>query len=95
MIDKEALKKQILAADIPNLLMTSLAGSHSYGTSTPESDIDVRGIFCADRVNICTPFYTIREQTISSLEDAKVYELANYMSLYTQGNPNILERVWG
>ncbi len=27
-------------------------------------------------------------------EDGKVYELSNFMNLYTQGNPNILETLW-
>ena len=94
MLDREKLKQEIREANIPNLLMTGLAGSHAYGMSTPESDIDVRGIFCGSKENICTPFFPYKEQNISSMEDAKVYELSNFLHLYTQGNPNILESLW-
>ncbi len=93
-MNNKYLKKDIEEAKIPNLILSHLAGSHAYGMSTPQSDIDVRGIFCADDVNIRTPFFPYKEQTITSMEDAKVYELSNFMKLYTEGNPNILETLW-
>lgn len=79
---------------VENPICIHVAGSQSYGTNTPESDLDIRGIFCSNRVNISTPFYPIQEQNIPSLEDAKVYEVANYLELYTKGNPNIVESLW-
>lgn len=80
--------------NIKNLIMTHYAGSISYGTNLPASDIDIRGIFCADEENIRTPFFPIREQVLADEEDGKIYELANYVKLYTDGNPNILESLW-
>lgn len=70
------------------------AGSLAYGTNLPTSDVDIRGIFCADEVNIRTPFYPVREITIPEDEDTKLYELSTFMKLYTDGNPNILESLW-
>jgi len=93
-MNKDRLKSQVLEQNLPHLIVTHLAGSHSYGTSLPESDIDVRGIFCARRANICTPFYPWKEQMMPTLEDAKAYELTNFMKLYMEGNPNILETLW-
>lgn len=70
------------------------AGSISYGTNLPTSDVDVRGIFCASPEEIRTPFFPVREVTLPDHEDGKVYELSNFLQLYTQGNPNILESLW-
>lgn len=79
---------------VDNLIVSHLAGSHAYGMSTPESDVDVRGIFCAEPKYIRTPFFNQREQTITGMEDAKVYELTNFMKLYLDCNPNIIETMW-
>jgi hypothetical protein len=86
------MEHQITTVD--NLIVSHMAGSHSYGTSLPTSDIDVRGIFCAEAMNIRTPWFPYREQNITSMEDAKVYEVTNFMNLYLDGNPNILETLW-
>ena len=75
-------------------LVRHYAGSISYGTNIETSDTDIRGIFCADKKNVLTPFYPIREQTLSEEEDGKLYEVGNYLELYTKGNPNILESLW-
>ena len=77
-----------------NLLVKHLAGSQAYGTSLPTSDTDYRGIFCADPINILTPFYTIREATDTNEEDTKFYELSHFMKLCLDCNPNIVETLW-
>ncbi len=77
-----------------NLLVKHLAGSLAYGTSLPTSDTDYRGIFCADPINILTPFYTIREATDTNEEDTKFYELSHFMKLCLDCNPNIVETLW-
>lgn len=77
-----------------NLLCKHYAGSHAYGTSLPTSDVDFRGIFVGDPVNIRTPFYTIKEVEDSSEEDTKFYELAQFMKLTLDCNPNVIETLW-
>lgn len=79
---------------LDNLIVRHLAGSQAYGTSTPTSDTDFRGIFMADKEFILTPFFTVNEVSDSSEEDTKYYELNNYMKLYLDANPNILESLW-
>lgn len=79
---------------VPSPLLIHISGSHAYGMATPASDLDVRGLFCADRQNVTTPFFPLRQQTISDLEDAEMWEMAKYLQLYTQGNPNIIESLW-
>lgn len=77
--------------DVEKVLMLCLAGSHAYGTSTPTSDTDIRGIFVGKRGVICAPFKQFNELTIASEEDAKAYELNNFMKLFVDMNPNIIE----
>lgn len=77
-----------------NLLVKHYAGSKSYGTSLPTSDTDFRGIFVADPVNIRTPFFTVKEVDDTSEEDTKFYELAQFMKLCLECNPNVIETLW-
>ena len=77
-----------------NLIVKHLAGSHAYGTSTPASDVDYRGIFVADPINVRTPFFKIEEAKDTSEEDTVLYELAQYMKLATDCNPNVVETLW-
>lgn len=77
-----------------NLLVKHLAGSHAYGTSMPTSDIDYRGIFVADPVNIRTPFFTVGEVDDGREEDTKIYELNQFMKLALDCNPNVVETLW-
>lgn len=79
---------------LDNFIVKHLAGSHAYGTSTPTSDTDYRGIFLANKEFILTPFYNVREVSDEKEEDTKFYELNQYMKLYLDANPNILETLW-
>jgi len=77
-----------------NLIVKHYAGSHAYGTALPSSDTDFRGIFCADPINLLTPFYPVREVTDKDEEDTKFYELAHFMKLCLDCNPNVIESIW-
>ena len=77
-----------------NLLCKHYAGSTAYGTSLPTSDVDFRGIFVADPLNIRTPFYHVEEVSDASEEDTKFYELNQFMKLAMDGNPNIMESLF-
>ena len=77
-----------------NLLVKHVAGSHSYGMNLPESDIDIRGVFYADLINIRTPFFPVREVVDTKEEDTKFYELTHFFKLCAQCNPNIIETLW-
>jgi len=79
---------------LDNLIVRHLAGSQAYGTSTPTSDTDYRGIFVAEKEFIITPFFKVNEVSDANEEDTKYYELNNYMQLYLTANPNILESLW-
>lgn len=77
-----------------NLLVKHKAGSHAYGTNIATSDEDYRGIFCADPINVRTPFFKVEEAEDTNEEDTKLYELAAYMKLCLDCNPNIIETLW-
>lgn len=79
---------------LDNIIVKHLAGSRAYGTSTPESDTDYRGIFMAEKEFILTPFFNVNEVSNPDEEDTKFFELNNYMKLYLDGNPNIMETLW-
>lgn len=77
-----------------NPIVTCYGGSHAYGTNIASSDVDIRGIFCAEEKSIRTPFHVVREVDLEDQEDGKLYELSNFMKLYVDMNPNILELLW-
>ncbi len=77
-----------------NMLVKHFAGSIAYGTNLPTSDVDYRGVFCGDPVNVRTPFFPVRECEDSDEEDTKLYELAHFMKLCLDCNPNIIETLW-
>lgn len=72
-------------------VMRCHSGSLAYGTNLPTSDVDIRGLFCAPPKFIRTPFFNIKEQTLEDEEDGKIYELTNFMKLFAEMNPNIIE----
>jgi hypothetical protein len=76
------------------LVFSCKSGSHAYGTSTPTSDIDIRGVF------IAPPEYTlgcmkhVGEVTVEGTEDHEVHELAKFVKLAADCNPNIIELLY-
>lgn len=77
-----------------NMLVKHYAGSIAYGTALPTSDVDFRGVFCADPVNVRTPFFIVRECDDKSEEDTKLFELTHFMKLCLDCNPNVVETLW-
>lgn len=76
-----------------NLIAKLRTGSWAYGMNIEGSDIDYRGIFCADMINVVTPFFTVG-QKIETEGDETTFELSKFMKLYIECNPNILELLW-
>jgi uncharacterized protein len=71
-----------------------LAGSHAYGTNTPESDVDIRGV-CVLR----DPSYYIgmginrfeQKDKWEDCGDKVIYDLRKALSLMADCNPNMLD----
>ena len=75
------------------VIFEAVVGSRAYGLNTPESDVDIRGIFVqpmSERLSL----YKKVEEVSDSKEDVKFYELAKFMHLAAQCNPNIIELFW-
>jgi len=82
--------------DLPSdfkLIFRCLAGSHLYGTNTPDSDIDERGVFIPSEKY----FYGFLEKT-EQFEDKKnditYFEIRKFMKLAMENNPNIVELLY-
>lgn len=66
-------------------------GSHAYGTSTPDSDLDLRGI-CVAPMQYYLGFSKAFEQVVQNQPiDLTVFELRKFMKLASDANPNTLE----
>ena len=72
-----------------NIVLLGMGGSHSYGTSRPTSDIDIRG------VAVNTPNYILSgndfEQVVDVPTDTTVYSLDKIIKLFCEANPNTIE----
>lgn len=73
----------------PYVIFSTVAGSHAYGTSTPESDRDIRGVFVQPLEDALK--YGFVEQVSDEKNDITFYELGRFMQLMSANNPNILE----
>ena len=87
-----------------NLIYAGYAGSHMYGTNTPQSDIDVRGV-CIEPIEAIlglSPFEQFQpskklalkwsqEQLDVKSDDLAIYGLRKFCNLALQCNPNIIE----
>lgn len=65
-------------------------GSHSYGTSIPTSDMDIRGVCIAPKEYYLGFFQTF-EQAVQAEPDLTIFELRKFLSLAADANPNVLE----
>lgn len=73
-----------------DLIYMTMAGSIMFGTNTPESDVDKRGI-CVPPKNYLLGFARNFEQQEVSGEDTVIFALKKFMQLACEGNPNYLE----
>jgi hypothetical protein len=74
------------------LLYQVLAGSHSTGLATPESDEDWRGVYQAPTREFLG--LTQPKETIDLYPDQTYWELGHFARLCLRGNPNIMELLW-
>ncbi|MCU0430187.1 MAG: nucleotidyltransferase domain-containing protein [Cytophagaceae bacterium] len=74
------------------LLLEVISGSRAYGLHTPQSDMDIKGIYILPK-NI---FYGWRyaEQISNAKSDIVYYELKRFMELLMKNNPTILELLY-
>jgi len=75
--------------DLTNIIYLVLSGSHAYGTSTENSDFDLRGTL------IEPPQYLYGLSTFEQFEDLPtdtvIFGLKKFASLLAKANPNVIE----
>lgn len=71
------------------LIFKCISGSHAYGFSTPESDIDYRGVLIPPNEYLLG--IKNFEQYESKVPDLVYYDIRKFISLASNCNPNIIE----
>jgi hypothetical protein len=71
------------------IIFETITGSHAYGTMTPESDKDIRGVFVQPLFDILKHGFV--DQVSDQKNDIIFYELGRFIKLLIDNNPNILE----
>jgi predicted nucleotidyltransferase len=82
-----------------DILFLSISGSHAYGTSRPDSDVDVRGVWIPtmEQVVSITPGSLTKTYTFNHYTDyvdIELKSLPNYLRLLGKGNCNCLENLF-
>lgn len=75
--------------DSGHIIYSVLAGSHLYGLNTPQSDVDIRGIFNLPLRDYVLPHHP--KQINDDTNDTTYYEVVRFLDLAKTANPNILE----
>jgi hypothetical protein len=71
-----------------NIIFKTVVGSQAYGTSTPTSDIDIKGVYLQSNEEILTGQY---RQQFEVSKDETYYEVARFLDLLRTANPTVLE----
>lgn len=82
--------EELQAKDI--IVFECLSGSHAYGLNTPNSDVDIKGVFILPEED----YFGLNEveQVNDEKNDVVYYELKRFMALLSKSNPNILELLY-
>jgi uncharacterized protein len=75
---------------VKDVIFKCITGSQLYGTATPESDVDVRGVFISPEKYYFGYMNNI-EQVESKMPDVTLWEIRKFFRLCIDNNPNILE----
>jgi predicted nucleotidyltransferase len=90
---------ELARAELPGALFVTVSGSHLYGFSSADSDIDLRGCFLApleDHLGLIPPAETReRKLTLNGAEvELVAHEVGKYLRLMSRHNGYILEQVF-
>lgn len=72
-----------------NIILLGLGGSHAYGTSNENSDLDIRGIATNSKRNILIG--NDFEQVVNVETDTTIYSFDKIIELFCSCNPNTIE----
>jgi predicted nucleotidyltransferase len=75
-------------------LYTCKIGSHAYGLTTPDSDLDLRGVVVPDDLAYYFGTKTFEQQVYSEEEDHVAWHLRKFCHLASKGNTQMLEMLF-
>lgn len=70
------------------LIFKAIVGSQAYGTNTPDSDIDVKGVYIQNPFDVSSFNYTPQDLPD---KDTTYWELKRFLELAMSSNPTVLE----
>ena len=73
-----------------NIILEAVVGSTAYGLATPDSDIDMLGVYVAPTEKILG-LKSVQETIITKNPDKAIHEVGKFIHLAIQCNPTILE----
>lgn len=77
------------------VLLEGVVGSTAYGLATPESDIDILGVFAADTSDILSLDWSPKKETITRHHpDVTHHEFGKLIRLLLGGNPTVTELLY-
>ena len=71
-----------------NKIYECIVGSQAYGTNLPNSDTDIKGVYCQSKDDILGLKYV---EQLNPDKDTSYYEVRRFVDLCGAANPNILE----
>ena len=74
------------------ILLETISGSHAYGLATPQSDVDIKGVFYLPPEHYFGLRYT--PQIANETNDIVYYELGRWVELLLASNPHALELLY-
>lgn len=70
---------------------STVVGSRAYGTNTPESDTDIRGIAVIDDLSYYYGFVNSFQQYEDKVNDYVIYDIRKAFKLISDCNPNMID----
>lgn len=80
---------------VEHRIFEGITGSQLYGTNTPESDTDTRGV-CVEPIEVLLDpfmFFEVKD-SFETGDDRAIYSLKKFFKLCADCNPNILELLY-
>lgn len=76
-----------------NILLEGVVGSTAYGLDTPDSDVDILGLYACDTREL-HGLKDVVETTVRTGPDATYHEARKYCRLALRCNPTVMELLW-
>lgn len=91
-VDRELNEKYDERTQHENEILRCIVGSQAYGTATPKSDVDYKGIYMSPKHQIVG--ITHEQETRRFGPDDHNYSLRHFARLAVKSVPNVIELLW-